>query len=156
MKCPYCGSESLGVVDSRSTGDSIRRRRVCESCRRRFTTYERVEDFSITVRKRDDTRESFDRNKVLAGIMKACEKRPVSRERMEAIVDKIEGKIKAKGMREVSSKDIGDMVVKELYKLDEIAYIRFASVYNNFASPEDFRKVAVMLNKKSKYYAKRR
>ncbi len=156
MKCPYCGSGSMGVVDSRSTGDSIRRRRICESCKRRFTTYERIEDFSITVRKRNDAREAFDRNKVLTGIMKACEKRPVSREHMEAIVDKIESRIKAEGKKEVSSKEIGAMIIRELYKLDEIAYIRFASVYNNFASPEDFRKVAIMLNKKSKYYARHR
>ncbi len=156
MRCPYCGSEDLSVIDTRSTNDGIRRRRICNTCKRRFTTYERVEEFNITVKKRDNTREPFDRNKILTGIMKACEKRPVSREQMEKIVDKIESKLRANGKTEVTSREIGDMVLEELYKFDGIAYIRFASVYENFASPEDFRKIAIMLNKKSRFYAKHR
>ncbi len=156
MKCPYCRSTALSVVDSRDAGDAIRRRRKCGSCGKRFTTYEKIEEFNITVKKRDDTREPFDRDKVLAGIMKACDKRPVSREQMEGIADRVENSIKARGGKEVSSREIGSRIMRELYKLDDIAYIRFASVYNNFSSPEEFRKVALMLNKKSKYYARGR
>ncbi len=150
MRCPFCGSNNTDVVDSREVEDrnSIRRRRECERCSKRFTTYEHIDVGNITVIKRDDTRESFDRNKILNGIMRACERRPVAREQMEALVDKIEQRIRAKGLKEVSSQRIGDLLVKELFKLDPVAYIRFASVYNNFNSPEEFR-AALSLFKKS-------
>ncbi len=151
MRCPYCRSNNTEVIDSRDTvnGESIRRRRQCASCKKRFTTYERVDLAEITVIKKDSTRQQFDRTKILSGIMRACEKRPISREQMEGIVEKIEGKIRAQGVHEIESSRIGDMVVKELFKLDPVAYIRFASVYKNFGSPEEFRK-AVFLFKKGR------
>lgn len=142
MRCPYCKNENTDVIDSREVMDRevTRRRRECNSCKRRFTTYERAEMEEITVIKRNNTRQQFDRNKVLNGIMKACEKREISRAVMEDITDRIEAKIRSRGNLEITSKDIGNMVVKELLKLDPVAYIRFASVYNNFGSPEEFRK----------------
>ncbi len=152
MKCPFCASNNTEVIDSREVmdGDSIRRRRECESCGKRFTTYERVDLEDITVIKRDGTRQPFERSKVLGGIMKASEKRNISRERMDSIVDKIEMKLRAKGTKEIDSRKIGDMVVKELSNIDPVAYIRFASVYYNFDSPEEFRKYVATLQKTSK------
>ncbi len=149
MRCPYCGSTDNRVIDSRfvSADNSIRRRRICNSCKRRFTTYEKVYTIEITVIKRSGIREPFDKNKVLNGILKACEKRPISRERMEEIADKIEKKLIAQNKKEVTSKKIGEMVMNELFKLDPVAYIRFASVYNNFDSPDEFRKVALLIKK---------
>jgi transcriptional repressor NrdR len=145
MRCPYCRSENTEVIDSRDTvnGESIRRRRECTSCGKRFTTYERVDLAEITVIKKDSTRQPFDRVKILNGIVHACEKRPVSMEQAEAIVDKVESKIRASGIHEIESRKIGDMVVKELFRLDPVAYIRFASVYNNFDSPEEFKKAVL-------------
>lgn len=137
------------MVDSREVmnGESIRRRRQCESCGKRFTTYEKADLADITVIKKDNTREPFDRNKILGGIMIAGQKRSISREKMEAIVDKIETKLRTSGTKEINSRKIGDMVVKELFNTDPVAYIRFASVYNNFDSPEEFRKYVLMLRK---------
>ncbi len=142
MRCPYCRSDDTDVVDSREVMDHdvTRRRRECKQCRRRFTTYERAEMEEITVIKKDNTRQQFDRNKVLGGIMRACEKREISRAAMEEVTDRIEARIRTKGRLEITSREIGKMVVKELFRLDPIAYIRFASVYNNFGSPEEFRK----------------
>ena len=150
MLCPYCGSNRTRVIDSRFVGsdNSIRRRRVCDACKRRFTTYERVYTIEITVIKKNGNREPFDRNKVLNGILKACEKRPISRERMEEVAEKIERKLISQNKKEVTSRKIGEMVMNELYKLDPVAYIRFASVYNNFDSPDQFRKIAMMLKNK--------
>ncbi len=152
MKCPFCKSSNTEVIDSREVlnGESIRRRRQCESCSRRFTTYEKVDLADITVIKRNNTREPFDRNKILNGIMRACEKRPISWERMDEVTDKIEAKIRATGVREISSKKIGDMLIKELFSLDPVAYLRFASVYYNFGSPSEFRKYVSLLSKKAK------
>ncbi len=149
MKCPFCKSSQTEVVDSREVlnGESIRRRRECESCGRRFTTYEKADIADITVIKRNGTREPFDRSKILNGIMKACEKRNVNREVMDAIVDRIERKARSSGAKEIKSRKIGDMVVKELFNTDLVAYIRFASVYNNFDSPEEFRKYVLSLRK---------
>ena len=157
MKCPYCGFNNTDVIDSRETVDreSIRRRRECVSCKKRFTTYEHVDLADITVIKKDNTREPFDRNKILGGIMRSCEKRPISRDRMETIVDNIEMKIRAKGTKEINSRAIGEMVVKELFKLDPVAYIRFASVYQNFDSPEEFRKAILLFKNKSRKGAKK-
>ncbi len=142
MQCPYCKSKNTDVIDSREVldGKSIRRRRECSECGKRFTTYEKIDFDDITVIKQDKTREPFDRNKVLAGVLKACEKRKVSRADMEALVDKIETRVRTKGAKEIKSSVIGDMVVKGLFRLDPVAYIRFASVYKNFDSPEEFRK----------------
>ena len=152
MRCPFCKSGNTDVVDSREVlnGESIRRRRECESCGKRFTTYEKADMAEITVIKKDGTREPFDRNKILRGIMIAGQKRSISRERMESIVDKIETRMRSSGTKEIKSRKIGDMVVKELFNTDPVAYIRFASVYNNFDSPEEFRKYVLMLRKGQK------
>ena len=152
MRCPFCNSANTEVLDSREVlgGDSIRRRRECENCKRRFTTYEKVDLAEITVIKKDNSREPFDRGKILNGIMRACEKRPISRERMDTVAEKIEKKIRAGGTKEIKSSKIGDMLVKELFNLDPVAYIRFASVYNSFDSPEEFKKLALMFKHKSK------
>ncbi len=152
MKCPFCASNNTEVIDSREVmdGASIRRRRECESCGKRFTTYEKVDLEDITVIKRDGTRQPFERTKILGGIIHASEKRNISREKMESIVDKIEMKIRSKGIKEINSREIGDMVVKELFKVDLVAYIRFASVYYNFDSPEEFKKYVLMLEKSAK------
>ncbi|MGC8586729.1 MAG: transcriptional regulator NrdR [Candidatus Micrarchaeia archaeon] len=147
MRCPYCMSENTSVIDTRYVVDdnSVRRRRICNNCNKRFTTYEKISLSDITVIKKDSTRESFDRSKVLAGIMKACEKRPISREKMESIANKVEQRIRRSGSKEIKSSKIGDMVIKELLKVDPIAYIRFASVYKNFDSVEDFNEIVKML-----------
>ena len=152
MKCPFCASSNTEVIDSREVmdGESIRRRRECESCGKRFTTYERVDLEEISIIKRDGTRQPFDRNKILGGIIKASEKRNISREKMEQIVDKIERNIRSKGVKEIDSRKIGDMVVKELSKVDPVAYIRFASVYYNFDSPDEFKKYVLFLQKGAK------
>ena len=152
MKCPFCASNNTEVIDSREVmdGASIRRRRECESCGKRFTTYEKVDLEDITVIKRDGTRQPFERTKILGGIIHASEKRNISREKMDSIVDKIEMKIRSKGIKEINSREIGDMVVKELFKVDLVAYIRFASVYYNFDSPEEFKKYVLMLEKSAK------
>lgn len=157
MRCPYCKSEDTDVIDSREVlnGQSIRRRRECSSCRKRFTTYERIDLAEITVIKKDGTREPFERSKILNGVIRACEKRRISRDIMEGTVDNIEMKIRAKGIREIKSSEIGDMVVRSLFRLDPVAYIRFASVYNNFDSPNEFRKVvALFMDKKAAGTAK--
>ncbi len=140
MRCPYCGDVSDKVVDSRENDDGtvIRRRRECLSCGKRFTTYEHVELAPLFVTKRDGRREAFDRNKVIGGIIKACEKRPVSIEKIERIVEDIEKALRSKADMEVSSKDIGEMVMDKLAILDEVAYVRFASVYRQFKDVRQF------------------
>lgn len=140
MKCPRCGYGDNRVVDSRAgkDGDVIRRRRECLSCRRRFTTYERVEEELPLVVKRDGRREPFDRQKILTGVMKACEKRPVSYAAMEQVVDSLEAEFQASGEKEVSSVQIGERVMAELLKLDDVAYVRFASVYRQFKDISQF------------------
>lgn len=142
MKCPYCGSKKDKVIDSRSSnaGQSIRRRRECLKCERRFTTYEYIEEMPFMVIKKDARREAFDRKKLLAGIIKACEKRPIPIEKQEYIVDKIEKQIQRKFEREVDSKEVGELVMKHLYEVDEIAYVRFASVYRQFRDVSQFMK----------------
>ncbi len=152
MKCPFCASYNTEVIDSREVmdGESTRRRRECSSCGKRFTTYEKVDLEDISVIKKDGTRQPFDRAKILGGVMIACQKRNVSRERMDAIVDKIERNVRSKGVKEIDSRKIGDMVIKELSKVDPVAYIRFASVYYNFDSPEEFHKFVSSLKKGAK------
>ncbi|MBW3012229.1 transcriptional regulator NrdR [Candidatus Woesearchaeota archaeon] len=150
MKCPYCTSVDSKVVDKRETGeeDITRRRRECLACSKRFTTYERVELIDLVILKKDGRKEEFDRNKVISGLKKACEKRNVSNERIEQIADEIESKIKALETTEVDSKVIGELVMKYLRKLDKVAYIRFASVYRDFADVEEFKTELEKLMKK--------
>ena len=140
MKCPFCDQPDTKVIDSRPTDDgrAIRRRRECEGCGKRFTTYEKVEEILFMVVKRDGSRESFDRNKVLNGIVRACEKRPVSMAQMEGIVDDIERNLNNQMEKEVSSAYIGDLVMENLAALDEVAYVRFASVYRQFKDVNTF------------------
>ncbi len=140
MQCPFCQHTDSRVLESRSAeaGQSVRRRRECLSCRRRFTTYERIEFVQITVIKRDGQRESFDRSKLLRGVIRACEKTGVSLEQQEAIVDEIEAELQQRAVREVTSAEIGDLVLAHLQPLSEVAYIRFASVYRQFQGIRDF------------------
>ncbi|MCX7856896.1 MAG: transcriptional regulator NrdR [Deltaproteobacteria bacterium] len=140
MKCPYCGHLESKVLDSRVSKelDSIKRKRECLKCTKRFMTSERVEENLPLVVKKDGRREAFDRTKILNGLKKACEKRPVSIASLEKIVSRIEYNLLEKGEREVSAKDIGEMVMDELRKLDEIAYVRFASVYRQFKDINEF------------------
>ena len=142
MRCPYCKKIEDKVIDSRSSGDgvTIRRRRECLSCGRRFTTYERVEEVPLLVIKKEQRRETYERTKVLAGIQKACEKRPVSREAQDAIVDRLEKMLDEKHEKEVPSSVIGEFVMEELAKLDQVAYVRFASVYRQFKDINHFLK----------------
>ena len=140
MKCPYCGYQESKVVDSRHADDStsIRRRRECLSCQKRFTTYETVESLPIIVVKRDVTRQAFDRNKVLNGMLRACEKRPVPLTRMEEAVDDIEQILQNSLEREIRSEEIGELVMERLKSMDEVAYVRFASVYRQFKDINSF------------------
>ena len=140
MKCPFCNYADSKVVDSRPTdeGTSIRRRRECLKCGKRFTTYETVERLPLMLIKRDGTRQPYSRDKLLSGVMKACEKRPVPQQRLEQLVDKVEQKLFGTLESEVSSKTIGEMVMEELREIDEVAYVRFASVYRQFKDINTF------------------
>jgi len=150
MKCPFCGNEESKVVDKRDTdsGSATRRRRECLKCEKRFTTYERLETSSITVVKKDGAREQFDRAKIISGVTKACEKRPVSHEDIEKLTDEVEAELKTAEEAEIPSTKVGELVVKKLKKLDKVAYIRFASVYKEFKDLDDFEKELQKLNKK--------
>jgi transcriptional repressor NrdR len=134
MKCPFCNNNGSKVIDSRPVNDHtmIRRRRECEKCKKRFTTYERIESIPLMVIKRSGQRESYDRNKIYSGILKACEKRPISVEKIEEMVDQIEKQLYQLDDKEVSSIYIGERVMEALKKVDEVAYVRFASVYRRF------------------------
>ncbi|MBE6063213.1 MAG: transcriptional repressor NrdR [Clostridium butyricum] len=140
MKCPFCGFEESKVVDSRSTEDNstIRRRRECLKCNKRYTTYEKIEDFPILVIKKDMTRENFNKEKIINGLIIACQKRPVSRKQIEDIAYEIEKKISNSMLTEIPSKDIGEMVMEKLKEVDEISYVRFASVYRQFKDINTF------------------
>jgi len=140
MKCPYCNFEESKVVDSRSTdeGMSIRRRRACISCGKRFTTYEKIENMVFMVIKRDGSREAFNRNKILTGLMKACEKRPVTREQIDAIADNVEKTLSNRMEKEIKSSLIGEIIMDNLKDVDEVAYVRFASVYRQFKDINTF------------------
>lgn len=140
MKCPYCGYVEDKVIDSRPTDENsaIRRRRECSKCQRRFTTYEKVESVPLIVIKKDKTRQLFDREKLLNGLLRACEKRPVSIEDLESLVNNIESQICNSFKREVTSQEIGAMVMEKLKDLDEVAYVRFASVYRQFKDINTF------------------
>ena len=140
MKCPFCGHQEDKVVDSRASSDgvAIRRRRECLSCAKRFTTYEHVEEQPLMIIKKDGRREPFDRHKLLAGLVKACEKRPVSMDDLEGLVDELERELSQQFEREVPSREIGERVMKKLHVLDPVAYVRFASVYREFKDVEQF------------------
>jgi len=142
VKCPYCNNIGDRVVDSRESKDgrSIRRRRECLVCGRRFTTYERIDEVPLMVVKKDGRREGFDRNKLLTGLIKACEKRPVSRGDLEKIVDDVEIYIQENTDKEVSTSEVGRIVMEKLQKLDKVAYVRFASVYREFKDVSEFLK----------------
>jgi len=151
MKCPYCGYVEDKVIDSRPTDENsaIRRRRVCSKCQRRFTTYEKVESVPLIVVKKDKTRQLFDRAKLLNGLLRACEKRPVSIEELEDMVNNIESQICNSFKREVTSQEIGEMVMDRLKDLDEVAYVRFASVYRQFKDINTFMDELSKLIKKN-------
>ena len=139
MKCPYCGSENLKVVDSRSADDgSIRRRRQCEECKKRFTTYEKLETMPLMVIKKDRSRETYDRSKIESGIIHSCHKRPVSTQQINAMIDEFENQIFNMEEKEVETTVIGELVMRKLKQLDEVAYVRFASVYREFKDVNTF------------------
>ena len=149
MKCPYCGYGESRVIDSRPTEDDekIRRRRECRSCGRRFTTYEIVESTPLMVVKKDKSRQLFDREKLLRGIVRACDKRPVTAEQLDGVVDRIEQTYLNRLVREVSSEELGEAVLLELKKLDKVAYIRFASVYRDFSDVDTFVEELIKLQR---------
>ena len=139
MKCPYCGKENTRVIDSRPTDDiSIRRRRQCDECKRRFTTYEKIETLPLIVVKKDNNREPYDREKLVAGIVRSCHKRPVSMEQINDMVDDIESQIFNTDKKEIPTTTIGSIVMDELKKVDQVAYVRFASVYREFKDVNTF------------------
>ena len=140
MKCPFCSSENTRVIDSRPADDnnSIRRRRLCDDCGKRFTTYEKVETIPLIVIKKDNCREQYDRSKIEAGVLRACHKRPISAAQIEAMIDDVEACIFNKEEREISSEEIGELVMGKLKDLDSVAYVRFASVYREFKDVNTF------------------
>ncbi|MBI3083949.1 MAG: transcriptional repressor NrdR [Candidatus Omnitrophica bacterium] len=153
MKCPFCGHQEDKVVDSRSSADgvSIRRRRECLGCGKRFTTYEHVEEQPLMIIKKDGRREPFDRHKLVAGLVKACEKRPVGMDELERLVDELERELSQQFEREAPSREIGERVMKRLHALDPVAYVRFASVYREFKDVEQFmRELKELLALKAK------
>jgi transcriptional repressor NrdR len=151
MKCPFCNHLHDKVVDSRESkeGDAIRRRRECLSCERRFTTYERIDEVPYMVIKKDGRREKFDRQKVLGGLLKACEKRPIGMSKLSELVNRVESKVSDSPDREISTIDIGEFLMDSLRDLDKIAYVRFASVYRDFQDEEAFLKEVELMRRKS-------
>ncbi len=148
MKCPYCGSEEFKTLETRdSLENTTRRRKECAKCGKRFTTYEYVETVELMVRKKNGELQRFDVNKIIRGLQKACEKRPVSMEQINELASRVRQDLMLEGKGEVSSQEIGDSVMKYLKDLDRIAYIRFASVYKKFEEPEDFRQLLLEVKK---------
>jgi transcriptional repressor NrdR len=142
MRCPYCNAQESKTLETRdSPENTTRRRRECTSCGKRFTTYEYVETVELMVRKKDNSLQRFDVNKIIRGLQKACEKRPVSMTQINQLAEQVRQDLMLKGTEEVPSRDIGDAIMKRLKSVDRIAYIRFASVYKQFEEPEDFRRV---------------
>ena len=141
MRCPYCGHAESKVIDSRESkkGINIRRRRECEACRRRFTTYEKVEEIPYMIIKKDGSRQMFDRQKLLKGLMKACEKRPIAMAKLEEIVEEIEAKLQERPDKEMKASEVGQLVMDRLRDLDKVAYVRFASVYREFRDVQEFK-----------------
>lgn len=152
MKCPFCGFENDKVVDSRESkeGESIRRRRECLGCQKRFTTYERIDEIPYMVVKKDGRREKFERHKILAGVLRACEKRPISMGKMEQIVNDVEQYVVDSPERERTTSDIGELIMDRLKQIDKVAYIRFASVYRDFKDVDEFRSALEHLLAKEK------
>jgi len=140
MPCPFCGANDTRVIDTREVGDGIRRRRECQRCRQRFTTYERVAKLNMLVVKRDGRREEFDREKLYEGIRRACAKRPIPTETLDQLVDQVESRLYSLGQSEVPSRIIGELVMERLKDLDGVAYVRFASVYRSFTDLEDLKR----------------
>ena len=140
MDCPYCSNNALKVTDKRESPDGIRRRRECLKCKKRFTTYEKIVRNDFNVIKKDGSREKFTREKLEKGIDKAFEKRPVSKDKIDKMIDDIEDHLRKKGKKEIKSSVIGEIIMKKIKKLDNVAYIRFASVYRNFQDVDDFKK----------------
>ena len=140
MKCPFCGDDNTRVIDSRPADDNeaIRRRRQCDECGKRFTTYEKVETIPLIVIKKDKNRETYDRSKIESGVVRSCHKRPVSVDQIEGCVDEIENKIFNLGVREIESEKIGEIVMDQIRDLDQVAYVRFASVYRQFKDADTF------------------
>ena len=140
MKCPFCGDDNTRVIDSRPADDNeaIRRRRQCDECGKRFTTYEKVETIPLIVIKKDKNRETYDRSKIESGVVRSCHKRPVSVDQIEACVDEIENKMFNLGVREIESEKIGEIVMDQIRDLDQVAYVRFASVYRQFKDADTF------------------
>jgi len=148
MKCPYCGSENVKTLETRdSQENTTRRRKECVSCIKRFTTYEYVETVELMVRKKDSKLERFDVNKIIRGLQKACEKRPVTMIQINELAGQVRQDLMMKGTEEVTSQEIGDSIMKYLKNTDRIAYIRFASVYKKFEEPEDFRRLLLEVKK---------
>ena len=142
MKCPYCGSENLKTLETRDSPDNtVRRRKECENCRKRFTSYEYVETVELMVKKKDGRLERFDLNKIIRGLQKACEKRPVTMEQIHELADHVRQDLMTLGKEEVTSQEVGDLVMTYLKKRDRISYVRFASVYRSFEEPQDFERV---------------
>lgn len=150
MKCPACGNTDTKVTDSRTTDDhlKIRRRRECTKCLGRFTTYEIIEDTPLMVIKKDNSRQVFDRKKLLSGLMRACEKRPIPIKTLEEVIDNIEQDCKNKFLKEISTKKIGELVMQKLKEIDDVAYVRFVSVHHEFSDVSSFMKELENLNKK--------
>ena len=142
MKCPYCGSENLKTLETRDSSDNTaRRRKECSDCGKRFTTYEYVETVELMVRKKNGELERFDLNKIIRGLQKACEKRPVTMEQIHELAENVRQDLMLGGKQEVTSQEIGDLVIKYRKKIDRVSYIRFASVYRRFEEPEDFKRL---------------
>jgi transcriptional repressor NrdR len=148
MKCPYCGSENFKTLETRDSPDNTtRRRKECVNCEKRFTTYEYVETIELMVRKKDGKLERFDANKIIRGLQKSCEKRPVTMTQINELAGHVRQDLMMKGVEEVSSQEIGDLIMKYLKNVDRIAYIRFASVYKKFEEPEDFGRLLMEVKK---------
>ena len=148
MRCPYCNSENSKTLETRdSPENTTRRRRECITCQKRFTTYEYVETVELMVRKKDDRLERFDVNKIIRGLQKACEKRPVTMSKINELAEQVRQDLMLKDAQEVESQEIGDLIMKHLKEVDRIAYIRFASVYKQFEEPEDFRRLLLEVKK---------
>ena len=155
MKCPFCGGKDSEVIDTRHTNNSsIRRRRVCESCGKRFTTYEKIETVPLMVVKKSDIREPYDRAKLEGGIIRACHKRPISASQISDMVDRIESQIYARDDREISSSEIGELVMEALRGVDDVAYVRFASVYREFKDVDTFLREIEKIAKKKDHVGK--
>ena len=148
MRCPFCGAEDSRVIDSRPAENAIRRRRQCESCGKRFTTYEKIESIPMMVVKKDNSREAYDRAKIEAGLVRACHKRPISVDQISNLVDEIENEIMNRDRKEISTTEVGELVMEKLRELDDVAYVRFASVYREFKDVDTFLREIEKLAKK--------